>query len=222
MARRYWKKRGGFRRKRLAKLVKSVLLKNAERKVYQWNLTSTNPSVYSTWVTTDMVSAITQGTGGGQRIGNSISIRDFFLDGVLASPSGVTAESYNNIRLILWKGNFSIAPSTLLTYVTTVTPLWISGLAGSGIRKIMVDKQFTIQPHDVGLDPTGLLQTSTANEYRIRIYYKFKNPLKIRWNTLESGVPPNQCLYFSAMSDSAAEPHPEFIAGNFYMRYYDF
>lgn len=204
--------RGG--RRKLARIIQSTILRNAETKYMEDPMPSTFASIGNNWVELK-VSNVGVGTAGNSSIGDQIRVKSFMFYGYIQSGAagGITDDSYNFIRIVL----------ALWDPWATDTPMQTSGslLAHPAIRKDndehllkrYVDRTFIIRGSQ---DDTGYI----PGFKKVKYYKRWKGAgLLLRAGRLASFQRPK--LILSMISDSAAVPNPGFVTGQWRIKYKD-
>lgn len=222
--RRTYRKKRMYRRKGksgyIKKIVAKAINKNVEMKmrIYQYNSVGvgitgsgvgdfSSISYGSASIAAGLCAGIANGTGEGQRIGNSIKLKGFQINWALQP-----GDNTNYVRILL------LAPKKQvdLSSVANFTQQALSNQGSSGtqwlqpvdtdVHKVLMDKRIWFQFRPVD----GSTATSVAQARFVKKFIKFNK--KIVWQLSAPTVPLRE-IYLLALSDSAAVANPGAVAG---------
>lgn len=178
--------------------MRKALYRNSEKKYLDIALQSTSVSLTPTTSGYFTYTALSQGSGDTQRIGDSINVTSLHVKGYTTR-----ADTTNIVRLIvfLWKPLSSdIAP---LAGSVIDSSTWSADPTQAYYN---VDRRRKPRQYKVLYDKTWYLD-SDHTIIPFSFNYMPKTPIKINFASGSSTASDNQ-IYFQMMSDSAAASHP--------------
>lgn len=223
-------KKGGYTKKyssykpnikQVKRIVQKEIDNRIEDKVMWFKLPTEFPSI-GTWDEANIANPI-QGDGGSERIGKKINVKSVEIKGTLAGGANESAvdDFYNTVRIII--GLWNCANNTPMATLETAT----AGMINSPVKKgvddyALLEKKYLDKyiPFGVRTTEKGAGDGYTPDIKSFKYYKKFKKPIGIVWSD-EGNTYPNHRLIMSCGSDSAAIPHPGFVAGYCIVHYED-
>jgi len=199
------------------KYVKKMLASNVENKHNFNYLAIMLPSISSSW-TEHVLTNISPGSSGNNRIGRRLSVKYLELRGVLAGGNSLTAadDPYSVVRIVLGQWKTQSAPLTTAT-VTMNMPIMKNMNGCQGLEKKYYDKYI---PLNVATAEAGAGDgyCPLIRNFHFRKY--FKKPLVITFGDDTSNTSDHN-IVLSCMSSSGIIPHPGFINGYYLISWED-
>lgn len=192
--------------------------KNIENKMNYDRMVGNFGSVGSTWLE-QTTSAVAQGTGNNQRIGNQIRIRSIEINGVIAQGSQefATDDPWNTMRIVLalWAGGTVSTPLGTAAFDMN-TPLRRTNCP-QGLMKKYYDKYV---PLTVVSTEKGGGDGYAPGLRKFKFFKIFKKGLLIDFGDATT-TRPDKRLIISMISDSFVVTNPGFLQGFWAVSYED-
>lgn len=197
--------------------VKKMLASNVENKHNFNYLAIMLPSINNAW-TEHVLTNISPGSSGNNRIGRRISVKYLELRGVLAGgdSSSPADDPFSVLRIVLGIWKTQSTPLTTAT-VTMNMPIMKSMNGCQGLEKKLYDKFIPLNVASTessgGDGYAPLIRTFNFKKY-------FKKPLVITFGDDTSNTSDHN-IVLSCMSSSTLVPHPGFVNGYYMISWED-